>query len=145
MDASSDNPSDEAGEHLPQEEVKTNASNHVRQPVQQAGEEDEGGEGEGVDVQDLTEEDAESLVGVSMNWAATHLGSTKSTGSGTRVGTVELEGGTFFDSDEDALPPPGKLALSSEKASSETPIVDLQPGSNPPPSQTCELKLYRLA
>ncbi|KAL5344531.1 hypothetical protein ACLOAV_010513 [Pseudogymnoascus australis] len=78
---------------------------------QQAALEGEESEEERVDLQTLTEEDAESLMEVSMNWALTRHNSTRSTIPGS-VAAVELEGGEFLESDEER---PSQQATTSEK------------------------------
>lgn len=69
-------------------------------PPQQTAAENEGSDEERIDLQNLTEEDAKSLVGVSMNWALTRRSSMQSTIQSS-IADVELEGGEFLESDEE--------------------------------------------
>ncbi|OBT99729.1 hypothetical protein VE01_02046 [Pseudogymnoascus verrucosus] len=117
MEESSDKPLVETGVPLLEEEVQANAQTQSLKPPQQAAAEDnaqtqapepqqqpapenEGSDEERADLRNLTEEDAESLVGVSMNWALTRRSSLQSTIPGS-IAEVELEGGEFLESDEE--------------------------------------------
>lgn len=113
MDRSSGKPFGEAGAPLLEEEAQANAQTQASEPplpeapqldpTQQTAAKGEGGDGERTYLQNLTEEDVESLVGVSMNWALTRRSSIQSTilSSGSEL---ELEGGEFLESDEERSP-----------------------------------------
>lgn len=105
--------------------VEDNAQTQAPGPQQQAAAENEGSDEERADLRNLTEEDAESLVGVSMNWALTRRSSLRSTIQGS-ITEVELEGGEFLESDEErpsqptTTPEKAKLAGSSSAEHRET-------------------------
>ncbi|KFY35155.1 hypothetical protein V494_06159 [Pseudogymnoascus sp. VKM F-4513 (FW-928)] len=110
MDESSGKSFGETGVPLLEEEAQVNAQTQALEPPQQAtatpqaaapmAAEDEEGDEERIGLENLTEEDAESLVGVSMNWALTRRSSTQSSVLGSDI-QVELEGGEFLESDEE--------------------------------------------
>ncbi|ELR05978.1 hypothetical protein VC83_08168 [Pseudogymnoascus destructans] len=129
MEGSSGKPLGKTGVPLLEEEAQANAQTQTLEPPQQAAAEDnaqtqapepqqqaaaenEGSDEERVDLRNLTEEDAESLVGVSMNWALTRRSSLQSTIPGS-IAEVELEGGEFLESDEER---PSQQTTTSEKA-----------------------------
>ncbi|OBT61386.1 hypothetical protein VE03_09266 [Pseudogymnoascus sp. 23342-1-I1] len=116
----------EIGIPIVEEEAQTNAQTQAFEPPpagdsqldpsqpdhpQQTAVDDEGSDEERTDLQTLTEEDAESLMEVSMNWALTRHNSTRSTIPGS-VAQVELEGGEFLESDEERPP---QQATTSER------------------------------
>ncbi|OBT77172.1 hypothetical protein VF21_05102 [Pseudogymnoascus sp. 05NY08] len=92
--------------------AENNAQTQAPGPQQQAAAENEGSDEERADLRNLTEEDAESLVGVSMNWALKRRSSLRSTIAGS-IAEVELEGGEFLESDEER---PVQETTTSEKA-----------------------------
>lgn len=99
-------------EQTQQVAAEDNARSQAPGPQQQAAAENEGSDEERADLRNLTEEDAESLVGVSMNWALTRRSSLQSTIPGSII-EVELEGGEFLESDEER---PSQPTTTSEKA-----------------------------
>ncbi|KFY32266.1 hypothetical protein V493_00356 [Pseudogymnoascus sp. VKM F-4281 (FW-2241)] len=130
MDGSSSKPVGEAGVALFEEEAQANARTPALEtsqlepqlePLQpeppqlnspqQVAAEGETGDEDWLGLPTMTEEDAESIVGVSMNWALTRRSSTISTVPGSGP-AVDLVGGEFIESDEER---PSQQTATSQK------------------------------
>jgi len=86
--------------------IHTGPAAHVQRTPRQSDDADSDDE-EGMDVQDLTEEDAESVMGVSISAAAMHLASAKTPAAEKTAVMEDLDGGGLFESDEDVSPSDG--------------------------------------